>query len=120
MRALLDTNIIIHRESRLATNYSIGNLFYWLDKLRYEKLIHPYTVNELRKADNDAQQEIYTARLSAYTQMRSIAPLSDEFQSKIASLPKRVNDEIDYQLLYELYCGRADILITEDRKMREI
>ena len=45
MRALLDTNIVIHRESRQATNYSIGNLFYWLDKLRYEKLIHPYTVN---------------------------------------------------------------------------
>ena len=119
MRALLDTNIVIHRESRQATNYSIGNLFYWLDKLRYEKLIHPYTVNELHKANNDAQQEIYTARLSAYTQMRSVAPMSAEFQSKISNLPKSANDEIDYQLLYEVFCGRADILITEDRKMRE-
>lgn len=119
MRALLDTNIVIHRESRQATNYSIGNLFYWLDKLRYEKLIHPYTVNELRKANNEAQQEIYTARLSAYTQMRSVAPMSTEFQSKISNLPKSANDEIDYQLLCEVFCGRADILITEDRKMRE-
>lgn len=44
MRALLDTNIIIHRESMQATNYSIGQLYYWLDKLHYVKLIHPYTI----------------------------------------------------------------------------
>lgn len=40
-RALLDTNIIIHRENIKPTNYSIGQLFYWLDKLNYEKVIHP-------------------------------------------------------------------------------
>lgn len=42
MRALLDTNVIIHRENTKATSFTIGKLFYWLDKLRYEKLIHPY------------------------------------------------------------------------------
>lgn len=47
MRALLDTNIIIHRETMQATNYTIGKLYYWLDKLHYEKLLHPYTVVEL-------------------------------------------------------------------------
>lgn len=50
MRALLDTNIIIHRESMQATNYSIVQLYYWLDKLHYEKLIYPYSVQELRKS----------------------------------------------------------------------
>ena len=54
MRALLDANIIIHRESIQATNYSIDRLFYWLDELRFEKLIHPYSVTELRKANNAA------------------------------------------------------------------
>ena len=31
-RALLDTNIIIHRENIRLSNVDIGNLFYWLDK----------------------------------------------------------------------------------------
>ena len=48
MRALLDTNIIIHRENTKATNYGIGLLFYWLDKLNYEKCIHPFVIEELR------------------------------------------------------------------------
>ena len=118
MRALLDTNIIIHRESMQATNYSIGQLFYWLDKLHYEKLIHPYSVAELRKADNAAQQDIYNARLAAYTQMKTVAMQTDEFKAILANAQKTENDIVDNQLLYEIYCGRADILITEDRKMR--
>ena len=32
MRVLLDTNIII--ENKKVTNYSIGHLFRWLDKMR--------------------------------------------------------------------------------------
>lgn len=118
MRALLDTNIIIHRETMQATNYSIGKLYYWLDKLHCEKLLHPYTIAELRKADNVRQQQLYDARLSAYTHMQCVARQSDEFVSLLAEAPKTENDKIDNQLLYEVYCGRADILITEDRRMR--
>jgi hypothetical protein len=62
-----------------ATNYSIGQLYYWLDKLHYDKLIHPYSVQELRKADHSAQQELYNARLSAYTQMKTVAKQTAEF-----------------------------------------
>lgn len=119
MRVLLDTNIVIHRESRSATNYTIGNLFYWLDKLHYDKLIHPYTEMELRKANNAEQQDIYDARLSAYGKLRSIAQQSQEFIEALEGTPKTDNDEIDNQLLYEAYSGRVDILITEDRKMRK-
>lgn len=118
MRALLDTNIIIHRETMQATNYSIGKLYYWLDKLHYEKLLHPYTLAELRKADNVRQQQLYDARLSAYTHMQCVARQTDEFVSLLAEAPKTENDKIDNQLFYEVYCGRADILITEDRRMR--
>ena len=47
MRVLLDTNIIIYRENKKMTNYSIGHLFRWLDKLKYDKLIHPLTKKEI-------------------------------------------------------------------------
>lgn len=49
MRVLLDTNIIIYRENKKMTNYSIGHLFRWLDKLKYDKLIHPLTKKEIQR-----------------------------------------------------------------------
>lgn len=119
MRVLLDTNIIIHRENIIVTNQTIGQLYYWLDRLHYEKLIHPLSVAELRKYQNPQMQKLYDAKLSAYTMMKSIAPQTEQFQSLLNGAPKTNNDVVDNQLLYEVYCGRADILITEDRKMRQ-
>ena len=49
MQVLLDTNIIIHREEGRVINYDIGQLFYWLDRLKYEKHINPVTITEIRK-----------------------------------------------------------------------
>ena len=118
MRALLDTNDIIHRENTKATSFTIGKLFYWLDKLRYEKLIHPYSIAELRKYRNPQMQSLYDAKIDAYTEMRCIAPQTAEFTALLSDTPKTANDQIDNQLLCELYCKRADILITEDRRMR--
>ncbi len=118
MRALLDTNVIIHRENTKATSFTIGKLFYWLDKLHYEKLIHPYSIAELRKYQNPQMQSLYDAKIDAYTEMRCIAPQTAEFTALLSDTPKTANDQIDNQLLCELYCKRADILITEDRRMR--
>lgn len=118
MRVLLDTNIIIYRESLTASNYTIGELFYWLDKLHCVKLIHPYSVEELKSANNEAQQAIYDARLGAYTRMQTVASQTDEFKAKLEGYASTTNDFVDNQLLYEVYCNRADILITEDRRMR--
>ena len=118
MKALLDTNIIIHRENIKATNYSIGLLYNWLDRLHYEKMIHPLSLNELRKYHNDQMQDLYDAKLSAYSEIHSIAPQTDDFKRLLSDTPKTENDLIDNQLLCEVYCGRVDILITEDRRMR--
>lgn len=118
MRALLDTNIIIHRENTQVTNYSIGLLFYWLDKLHYEKCIHPLTVQELRKLSNITIQQLYDAKLSAYTILKTTSQMTPEFQSMIASSTTTPNDEVDNQLLFEVYSGRLDMLITEDRRLK--
>lgn len=72
MRALLDTNVIIHRENTKATSFTIGKLFYWLDKLRYEKLIHPYSIAELRKYRNPQMQSLYDAKIYDYSDYAAI------------------------------------------------
>ncbi len=41
MRVLLDTNILIHREASTVVPQDIGQLFFWLDKLKNEKCVHP-------------------------------------------------------------------------------
>lgn len=117
MKALLDTNIIIHRENTRASNYGIGLLYYWLDKLGYEKCIHSYSMAELRKLKDENIQDLYDAKLSAYTKLKTVAEQTKEFKARLPE-EKSQNDEIDNQLLYELYCGRVDILITEDKALR--
>ena len=89
MRTLLDTIIIIHRESLSATNYSIGRLYYWLDKINYENLIHPLSLKELRKANNSAQQNIYNTRLAAYTEMKNKTSQTSAFQALLMDDLKR-------------------------------
>lgn len=112
MRVLLDTNIVIHRENIRVTSSTIGQFFYWLDKLHCEKLIHPLSVSELRKYQNPQMQELYDAKLAAYTQMKNIASQTDDFKCLLENASETDNDMIDNQLLFEVYCGRADILIT--------
>ena len=57
MRALLDTYIIIHRENKRVSNYSIGHLSV-LDKLKFDKVvIHIPPAEEIKKY-RDPETEI--------------------------------------------------------------
>ena len=44
MRVVLDTNILIHREAATVVHGDIGTLFFWLDRLRCDKCIHPLSI----------------------------------------------------------------------------
>lgn len=118
MRALLDTNIIIHRENTIVSNQGIGLLFYWLDKLNYTKCIHPFVVEELRSYKNTELQELYDVKLASYEELKTIALQSEDFKSKLPDI-KSNNDRIDNQLLCEVYSKRVDLLITEDKALRK-
>lgn len=118
MRALLDTNIVIHRENKHVSNYSIGHLFRWLDKLKYTKIIHPYTVAEIQKYRDPEVQEVFEVKLDAYNVLQSVMEPTVDFINSTGVPEKNENDRIDDCLLYEVYLGRVDIFITEDRKLR--
>lgn len=118
MRALLDTNIIIHRENKRVTNYSIGHLFRWLDRLKYDKVIHPLTVAEIQKYRDPDTQEALTVKLESYAQIRTAIEPDAVFMRLLGEPERSVNDHIDNCLLYEVYLGRVDLLITEDRRLR--
>lgn len=103
MRALLDTNIIIHRENKRVSNYSIGHLFRWLDKLKYDKVIHPYSISEIKKYRDPETQEAISVKLESYEVIKTIKEPDDSFLELIGIPEKSQNDMIDDCLLFEVY-----------------
>jgi predicted nucleic acid-binding protein len=117
MKALLDTNIIIHREANRIVNQDIGYLFKWLDKLKIEKCIHPLTVAEINKYKDSDTVKTMNIKIENYNELKTQA----SFEGRIIAVSKQIdvndNDIIDSKILNEVYCGRVDILISEDRKI---
>lgn len=119
MKALLDTNIIIHRETNRILNENIGTLFLWLDKLGYKKCIHSLTVEEIKKYKDETIKKTLLAKMSSYEILNLSLPLHIDVEVVSNELDKTQNDIIDTKILNELYCGRVDLLITEDKKLYE-
>ena len=114
MRTLLDTNIVIHREAATVVRRDIGTLFFWLDKLRCDKCLHPATLAEINKHQDERVRATFQAKLQSYHVLKTVAPLAPAVE-QIAAEDKTENDRNDTLLINELYAERVDILISEDR-----
>ena len=117
MRALLDTNIIIHRETSRIINQNIGMLFYWLDKMKYQKYVHPVTIAELQRHTDEQVVKTMGVKLQSYHVMKVSAPLHDDVKKVSSTIDTTENDNNDTLLLNEVYSKRVDFLITEDKKI---
>lgn len=117
MKVLLDTNIIIHRESTQVIREDIGILFNWIDKLKYTKYIHPITVQEINKLKADKLRNLMNVKMGSYNVIKVVSPIHVEVAKVGAAFDKTENDRNDTILLNELYLDRVDFLITEDRKI---
>lgn len=118
-KVLLDTNIIIHRENDKISNYDIGLLYYWVDKLKLTKVTHPLTEEEISRYGDTKHLEVLKIKLQAYERIYTRAEPTREFYDRLSAFPvKNENDQVDNQFLYEVYSARVDMLITEDKRMR--
>jgi predicted nucleic acid-binding protein len=120
-KVLLDTNIIIHRETNRADviHSDIGKLFYWLDKLRIEKIIHPITIKEINKINDEDIKKSFNIKLQSYNVLKTNYTLEGEVLQKTKNVDTTENDKNDTLLLNEVFKGTVDILITEDKKLHE-
>jgi len=102
----------------------IGILFHWLDRLRYEKCVHPLTLTEIERYKDQSVISSIQAKLKNYSELKTEAPEVEEIQNIRRKYDRDLNDSIDTSLLKEVFCKRVDVLITEDRtihkKAREI
>lgn len=117
MKVLLDTNIIIHREASKVINQDIGILFNWIDKLKYEKYIHPATVEELNRNKDPQTVATMAIKTGSYNLIRNLAPTSQILEQVSKQIDTVANDENDTKILNEVFCDRVDILISEDKKI---
>lgn len=119
MKALLDTNIVIHRETSKIVNENIGTLFHWLDRLQHAKSVHPITVDELKRHSDEEVVRTIGIKLESYQVLKTVAPLHSDVENISEDVDTTDNDINDTLLLNEVYCSRVDLLITEDKKIHQ-
>jgi hypothetical protein len=117
LKALLDTNIIIHREASRVINRDIGTLFRWLDKGKYIKCIHPVTIEEIEKNPNKDVKNSFKVKIESYEKIKNVAPIQDRVKKILNKIDVTDNDRNDTILLNEVFCDRVDLLITEDKNI---
>lgn len=119
MKVLLDTNIIIHRETKDPRREDIGKLFWWIDKLGYQKLVHQITVDEISKHQNNDTRKAFLTKMQSYNLLPTKAPLKAEVAAVSKKYDISENDLNDTVLLNEVYSDRVDFLISEDTKIHK-
>ena len=117
MKILLDTNIIIHREANKIYKLEIGQLFKWIDNLKYSKYIHPLTIEELERYKDPNALDTMSIKIESYNLLKNQAPLGEEILKVSGKIDNQDNDINDTQILNEVYENRVDILISEDKKI---
>lgn len=113
-RVLIDTNIIIHREASLIINRDIGLLFNWIDRLNYEKCIHPLSIEEISTHQDPNVVVSMKVKVQNYNELKTESE-DDLLILKLRDSDKSKNDFVDTSILKEVYNNRVDYLITEDR-----
>ncbi|MDR2927401.1 MAG: hypothetical protein LBV41_04265 [Cytophagaceae bacterium] len=119
MKALLDTNIIIHREASTVINQDIGILYRWLERAKYTKCVHSLSIAEIEKYKNQQTVETFHVKLDSYERIEIPSPLQVEVKAISDRIDVNQNDKNDTLLLNEVFVGRVDILITEDKKIHK-
>lgn len=117
MKALLDTNIIIHREASKVINQDVGILYRWLERAKYAKCVHSITISEIEKYKNQLTVSTFQIKLDSYERIEIPSPLQTEVIAVASKIDVTENDRNDTKLLNEVFVGRVDILITEDKKI---
>ncbi len=114
MRILLDTNIIVHREASKVYNQDIGLLFNWLDKMHFEKCVHPVSIEEISTYKDADVVNTMKVKIHNYNVLKTISPDSDAISS-LRLNDKSTNDINDTSILSELVNNRVNYLLTEDK-----
>ncbi|MFX1477156.1 MAG: hypothetical protein ACFFCI_03390 [Promethearchaeota archaeon] len=115
MRILLDTNIIILREDNKVIQEDLQNLMRVIQKLAYKILLHPKSIEDIKRDTDDQRRKITLSKFKTYNKLEiSLDPNTDLDFLDIIGSPKKESDLIDNFLLFAVYRNAVNFLITED------
>ncbi len=116
IRVLLDTNIFISREAEQVIPEDLQQLLKTLGTLNVQVLLHPSSIEDLKRDKETARRRVQLSKLDAYAHLAS-PPSCDTDIAFLAVVGKttRPNDKVDNDLLYAISRNAADLLVTEDK-----
>ena len=122
---LLDTNILIKRESGNNVSYEVTKLFNWFGGKSIQTYVHPSSVAEISKYKDEAVRKTMLTKLAAYSVLpKSTYEKDDFFDAVVSKYSQDENSKIDNALLREIYDDNIGILLTDDipilRKAEEL
>jgi len=112
MRVLLDTNIFIYREEDRLLGDNLRDLLKTLSKIKVEVIIHPLSLEELKKYRDGNRRDVVLSKVGAYPSLE-LPPDPKKDRRFIEIIAKKM--ENDDHILYAVYKDAIDFLITEDR-----
>lgn len=115
---LLDTNIIIKRESGNNVSFEVSKLFNWFDKKLVKKYIHQISLQELATYGDEKAKDVILTKMGSYDILPKFSIETDDyFESVISQYAQDKNGLNDNNLLREVYNGNVDIILTDDTLM---
>lgn len=114
-RFLLDTNIIIQRESTNNCSFEINLVYKAIEQFKGKKFFHQITEDELKEYKDDKVKESMITKLNSYFKLSSLVIDDDYFKQVVSIFGNDKNSKNDNEILYQVYSGRVDFLITEDQ-----
>lgn len=123
MRLLLDTNVVIlanplgmtplDPQARVAVE-----LIRMAQERGHQLLVHPLIRVDLSRDDSPMRQQLTAVIAGSYARVQNHPPISDRIKDIVGTALPESNDWVDDHLIAAVNEGAADVLITEDRKLR--
>ena len=115
---MIDTNIIIKRESVNNVSFEVAKLFNWFAKKKNRIFVHKLSKEEIANYGDEKVKQAVLTKLNSYDELPSFSYIKDSFFEYVVSqFSKDKNGEIDNKLLKEVYDGNVDLLLTDDNLM---
>lgn len=115
---LLDTNIVIKRESVNNVSFEVVKLFNWFEKKSVAYYVHSSSKEEISTYQDSTIRNNLALKLNSYNELPHFPTVSDEILEKVLlQFSDDANGQIDNKLLKEVYSDNVGLLLTDDKLM---
>lgn len=115
---LLDTNIVIKRESINNVSFEVVKLFNWFEKKSVAYYVHSSSKEEISTYQDSTIRNNLALKLNSYNELPHFPTVSDEILGKVLlQFSDDANGQIDNKLLKEVYSDNVGLLLTDDKLM---